>query len=304
MGRASLKSVELRLERALDHFEALATSINRVTGDPDTYGVVLEVDEKRRPVLRVQHVKEPSPEWEGLVSDCAHGMRSALDHLAYQLLIANTPGRVPRDRAKSSAFPIYTSGREFRERVQRGSRKGQPTSRSGLHKIRGVSDNARAIIERLQPYHRRKNPNARRLWELQELSNADKHRLFPLVHHAFALRHFKIVGNAPFFLGEFESVPGRIKRGAVVARWGYIAEARRMHMDVKAELITDIEFSKGRRTPYPLRGRSVIPTLHGVLRFIADEVVPPLADELGVPFNFKPGRLLDMREFPLPPPLP
>jgi hypothetical protein len=31
------------------------------------------------------------------------------------------------------------------------------------------------------------------------------------------------------------------------------------------------------------------------MRFIAEEVVPPLADELGVPFHFKPGGLVDTR---------
>jgi hypothetical protein len=107
--------------------------------------------------------------------------------------------------------------------------------------------------------------------------------------------HFEVLGNLPFALREYESIPGPLKKNAVVARWAYVAGAQRIHMNVKAELVTDVTFNKADRTPYPVRGRSVLATIHGAMRFIAEDVVPPLADDLGISFHFKPGRLADTR---------
>jgi hypothetical protein len=206
------------------------------------------------------------------------------------------PASRQREFVNSSEFPIFLSGPKFHKLQRKGSKRGQPTNDSGLHKIRGVSDAARTIIEQLQPYHCRKNPDTRRLWELRELSNNDKHRLFPLVYSSFELGRFEVIGDVPFALRELESIPGRLKRGAVVARWAYVTTPQRIRMHVNAELVTDITFNKGSRTPYPVRGRSVLATLYGIMRFIADEVVPPLADNLSVPFDFSPGRFVDTRE--------
>jgi hypothetical protein len=299
VGRASLEGVELKLKRAKDHLETLAESVTAFLRDPDTYSVALQVNQDRRPVLVMEDIKEPRPEWDVLIGDCVHNLHSALDHLAFQLMVGNTPARRQREFVKSSAFPIYLSSREFGKLRSKGSKKGQPTPDSGLHKLLGVSSLARTIIQGLQPYHRRKNPGTRRLWELRELSNTDKHRLFPLVHSSFELVGFEVVGNVPFALREFESIPGRLKRGAVVARWAYVTAPPRVHMHVKADMVTDITFNKGSRTPHPVRGRSVLETLHGVLTFVSNEVVPPLADELGLAFEFNPGRFVDMRYLPL-----
>jgi hypothetical protein len=295
VGRASLEGVELKLERAKDHFTALTEQIAAHVRDPETYGMVLEVNQQRRPVLLIERIKKPDPRWAVLIGDCVHNLRSALDHLAFQLMLGNRSGPVPRDLYKSSAFPIMLSGRKWAKRVGKGDRKGQPTNDSGLYKIQGVSAIAADLIESLQPYHRRKNPETRSLWELDELWNADKHRLFPLVHTSFEVLSFQLKGNLPFALLRFESIPGPLKRNTEVARWAYVASDEPVHMHVDAELVTDITFNKGKRTPYPVRGQSVLLTLHRAMRFIAEEVVPPLADDLGCTFNFSPGRLIDTR---------
>ncbi len=295
MTQASLEGVELKLKRAKEHFDALAEAITAFVRNPDTYTMFLEVNAQRRPVLRIEDIEEPRPEWAVLIGDCVHNLHSALDHLAFQLLVGNTSEPVPRALAKSSAFPIYLSSRDFAKVRSKGFRRGQPTPDSGLNKLLGVSSDATAIIEQLQPYHRRKNPGTRSLWELRELSNADKHRLLPLVRTSFEMGDFEIVGNLPFALRDYESVSGPLKKNAVVARWAYVAGAQHIHLHVTAELVTDVTFNNSGRTPYPVRGRSVLATIHGAMRFIAEQVVPPLADDLGIPFHFKPGRLVDTR---------
>jgi hypothetical protein len=96
MTRASLEGVELKLKRAKEHFEALAEAITAFVRKPDTYTMLLEVNAQRSPVLRVEDIEEPRSDWTVLIGDCVHNLRSALDHLAFQLLVGNTSGPVPR----------------------------------------------------------------------------------------------------------------------------------------------------------------------------------------------------------------
>lgn len=46
--------------------------------------------------------------------------------------------------------------------------------------IQGLGRGARAEVDRLQPYHRRKSPENRVLSVLRDLSNRDKHRAPPM----------------------------------------------------------------------------------------------------------------------------
>jgi hypothetical protein len=280
------------MQRAQEHLGTLVAAIAGFLRDPETYSPVLEIKEQRRPVLVMEDMKEPPPEWGALIGDYAHNLRSALDHLAFQLTIANSSGAISKERIKGSAFPILVKSKDFWHAHSKGSKIGQPVWGSGLHKLLGVSDTAKAIIEGLQPYHRRKYPGTRTLWELEELWNGDKHRLFPLMYPSFDLLDWSIRGNLPFVLKGFEPIPGRLKKGAVIARWEYIAGLQPIKVQVDCHILADIAFGKGRLVPYPVRGLPLIETLYGELRFIAEEVIPPLSRDASLPFNFNLGRLV------------
>jgi hypothetical protein len=270
VGRASLQGVEFKLYRAQEHLRTLVKAQADFLRDPKLCSPVLEINKQRRPFVWVEEIKEPPPDWGPLMGDCIHNLRSALDHLAFQLMVANSRGPLSRARIKTSAFPITTSSTKFR---------------GAQHKLAGVSGTAKAIIEELQPYHRRKYPGTRTLWELEELWSGDKHRVLPLIYSSFEVGHWRVHGSLPFALTGMKPGSGRLKQGAVIARWAYVAAAGPMKMRMDCDLVTDIDFGKGRLVPYPVRGRSVVRTLYGTLKFIAEEVVPPLATNARLPFE-------------------
>lgn len=169
MGRPTLEGVDLKLNRAANRFETLVEATAEFLTDENSHALAMENHPKSRGFLvKIEKVERPPPRLSLLVGECVQQYRSALDHLAFQLLIANTRGRLPVKLAKRSEFPIFNNGSQFRGHR---NRKGKLSSGSGWAKIEGIPPEAQAIIEALQPYHRRKNPRSRALLQLQELSN-------------------------------------------------------------------------------------------------------------------------------------
>ena len=100
-----------------------------------------------------------------ICGDIAHNFRSALDHIIWQLVLAE--GNEPD---MFNQFPIYSE----REKFDKAVRSPRRPDRSPLH---GIDPDGRAwaTIEEAQPYCR-DDPRADPLTMLATLSNADKHR--------------------------------------------------------------------------------------------------------------------------------
>ncbi len=112
---------------------------------------------------------DPVPvDFQVSIGQVLYNLRSALDHLAWQLVIANNgnPG-------KSTSFPIVDDVLDERGNVR--------TLKIGG----GVHPNAWALIEAAQPYHRTDDPTLDPLWILNELGNIDKHRLLIVLAMGF-----------------------------------------------------------------------------------------------------------------------
>lgn len=296
MGKPTLEGVDLKLNRAADRFDALVKATAEFLADQNTYEVGIEQHPKARGfLLRVKKVERPPISLSLLIGECVQQYRSALDHLAFQLLIANTRGRLPTKLVKRSEFPIFNSGRRFRGHR---NRKGEPSSGSGWAKIEGIAPEAQTIIEALQPYHRRKNPRSRALLQLQELSNIDKHRVLHVT--VAALRGSSIEIQKTLNVSEINPSgfePGPLKRDAVIATVEVIPSdpSKRTETKMQPELLTDIAFTKG-GPARSIRGEPVLPMLAEIGEFVFTEVVSPLADLIGLPTDFKPRRLVDARE--------
>jgi len=118
----------------------------------------------------------PSLDWGIHIGEVAHNLRSALNHLVYQLALinrSNKPETVAAD--KRLQFPIFLVQSEFNAK--------------GKNMIKLLRSEHKAIIERLQPYDSNsmsllktvdltewrgsRNP----LFWLEEINNADKHRI-------------------------------------------------------------------------------------------------------------------------------
>jgi hypothetical protein len=132
----------------------------------------------------VVRLGEPDPQISLLFGDAVHNMRSALDHLVYELVASNQdrPAGVPNHK---TMFPICDTRTRFQTQAHRRGR------------ITGVPVDACAVIERAQPFHRREAGQDHRvhpLWVLNQLDNIDKHRRLtltagmPLGHQATITR--------------------------------------------------------------------------------------------------------------------
>jgi hypothetical protein len=110
--------------------------------------------------------------------DVVHNLRTALDHLAHQLVLVGTPdGNPPRQ----IEFPILDSREEYEKRK--------------ASKTRGMRGDAILAIDELKPY---KDGN-RALWRLRELDNIDKHRMVLSVGEA-CLLYADWIGEHPFLM--------------------------------------------------------------------------------------------------------
>lgn len=120
--------------------------------------------------------------------DIVHNLRSALDHLAYQLVIVGT-GKEPSRRVE---FPIAKDFATYEAEKAR--------------KVDGMRPQAIEAIDRLKPY---KGGNDS-LWRIHELDNIDKHRTLFSVAHDYLFfgdwfdGDYWFKTDAPHFAGVFD----------------------------------------------------------------------------------------------------
>jgi hypothetical protein len=140
-----------------------------------------------------------------IAGEIAHQLRSALDHLVWQLVISNT-GQPPT--GNSTQFPIYNTEAGY-------------NSTRAQSRITGVSAAAAQLIRAVQPYHMGANANNVLTWLLQELNNTDKHRVIPVTttFTSVALITMRREGGPPVdILPWLEVVREPLRDGMEIAR--------------------------------------------------------------------------------------
>ena len=90
------------------------------------------------------------------VGEIVYNLRSALEHLVWQLALAN--GKNP---GKFNKFPIFRDQLKYSRAIER--------------ELKGVSPGALSRIETYQPFQRHGGPGSQ-LWMLNSISNIDKHK--------------------------------------------------------------------------------------------------------------------------------
>ncbi len=148
--------VHLKVEWAYKHIEELHSALDAfINSDP--YSVSVKTNpETGHHIYYVSKISDVSPDILLLAGDILQILRSALDYLVYALVIANngTP-------TKQTGFPIFDNFPLTPD---------QQTAFAG--KIKGMRDDAKSMIQSLDPYKGRNNP----LWRLHALNIIDKHR--------------------------------------------------------------------------------------------------------------------------------
>jgi len=282
----SLQGVRSKFERALQQRSEMQAQV-QAFAESDFYEIATERDYRGRIVGRAVNVKTPDDKLGLLIGEFVHSVRSGLDHLVHRLARTTTPN-LPASWAKSSAFPIFKSGPEFR-----GKKKGH---RGASSKMRGLSPSAQRSLERLQPYHRRGTPMLWALWQLEELSNLDKHRDMPLtgavpaqgsVEIKFLTPGVRVVGQR-IFPGPIEE---RRRLIGVMAENVTKPSDLELHLHVKPAMAFD-----RKADPPSVRGWPLPTVIDGILMALGAHVFPEFNPELRERFGAGETFALQMEE--------
>lgn len=190
-GEPSLDGVWAKLDRADEHLEVLASEIKSfINRDPQPFGFSVpyfDPDTGWHTVYGM--VEEEPPERLGVIlGDVLHNIRSALDHLIWQLVVLS--GAEPRAGSRGNAFPISLT-------------QAQWDTAQGQH-LAGVADSHRTIIEKTQPYKRGANADTTYFGWLRFLSDTDKHQV---VHPVLAFMLDDPIETVSF---QVTNGPGRV----------------------------------------------------------------------------------------------
>ena len=242
----------LKLDRAATHLDALDAATQRFIEEHCRSSIELDAD-AREYVLRAHISSQLSPDLSILAGDCAHNLRSALDHIAFQLAKSHRNGPLPESAAKSVEFPVYSTKTAYRDQAPR--------------KIKLLHPKAQEIIKAVQPYHGGD-------WDLlgfvHELDRIDKHRKLNLTVTGLK----EVTATAGFIqAGGFtiSQSPGPVEDKTDLLRWpvapGNPDQQPKPHGYATFEVIV----SEG-----PYERWWLVPQLRAAETLIREQVTPPL----------------------------
>ena len=150
-----------KYDRAKEQFdEFLAESDAWFNKDPEPHFSRGYFDTKTWEwVERFQIREEPPARLGVLIGDTVHNLRSALDHLMWQVTLLD--GGTPND---STQFPIASKSKAQFDRMAN-------------RRIPGLRAKHRTLLKRVQPYHAGNDAHRHPLSVLATLSNTDKHQI-------------------------------------------------------------------------------------------------------------------------------
>src|SRR6266496_734886 len=160
---AALESAEAKIVRVMKYpkaFEDCIAEYRRtkpfeVVGNPDSQ-------------QELHILTAPPLELSILTGEVVYHLRSALDHLFFELVQRNFIGPFSKKEIRNFQFPLHTA-------IPEDAKGTLPASREDIRIPYWIPDVPYTYIEGLQPYYRRDNRHqALRL--LAKLSNIDKHR--------------------------------------------------------------------------------------------------------------------------------
>ena len=165
----NLEGVSAKIERACQSLQDLESDIR---GFCENHRLQLV-----REIQQGIHVVDSGPpelliDYSIRAGEIAYNLRSALDHLVWQLVSAN--GKTP-DRGNE--FPIFLEEADYSKRAR--------------SKLKGTNRHHRELIAGFQPYQSN-NGVGSHLWMLHSICNIDKHRHLNVVNlHSFSTAHLE-----------------------------------------------------------------------------------------------------------------
>jgi hypothetical protein len=165
------------------------------------------VVEDQGQMWQLHFTEQPSPFLPITIGDMVHNLRSGLNHL----LVLCTD----RENWRKVQFPIFTTDPfEFDPATGEVYKSREGNRRTWRRYTTGLSDDALAVVKRLQPYDAAPDETSfHGLHLLEELSNTDKHREFVAV--GIGMRDPTIFYQWPG-MRTSETFPGTFKADAKV----------------------------------------------------------------------------------------
>ena len=256
-----LHGVRVKINRAKKHLADLNLAIAAFKArGPHSFSIEIE-PETGYEVYRFREREAIPSEWGAIIGDCVHNLRSALDLMANELVIAN--GGTP---TQYTVFPIASSRERFYART--------------IQAIDGVSDRAKWLIERLNPYEGGGGP----LWRLHAIDIRDKHRLLIPVaarHEMFFLRSHMLgpgydhLPRAPRLGGTPIDRKFPLKEGDKLLIYNRPVPSSDFEDKTEFDFAFEIAFGEGQI----FDGDPVLPTLHQLVDF-TESVIDVFAREI------------------------
>lgn len=191
LGNAKMTRLEVvrqRSERAKEQFRELDGEV-RAFRDSEPYKIIPEYDSESGTILYRLGSIEPVPiRVSHIAGEVIHALRSTLDHLVYQLLLAANPSATDEQK-RLIQFPIYDPAKQ--------------TQAAAFRHIQPLGPSAIKAISAIKPY---KGGNDV-LWHLNRLDNINKHRTILTVGIAHGMLDFTDTLHAVMEKAWGESLP-------------------------------------------------------------------------------------------------
>jgi hypothetical protein len=263
------EGVRLKFNRAHHHLVELDEEI-RAFLELKPYRTILHKEDADglEYVLRGYVTHRPSEMWPLIIGDCLQNMRAALDHLAWQLVLAagNSPDT-------GTAFPIFIDD-PFAPGASKRLRNGFERN------TRDMPSEAITRIKRLQPYNA-EDPELDPLWILHDYARIDRHQTISVV-----LADSETVGvdiGRRIESGEFISDPDIAIENSTLTLGSFVHGAplfsftlREPEPNVDVEYDSPLYITFGQA--YEVLGEPAVDILSGILRYIQQRVLPQFAE--------------------------
>lgn len=257
----NMPGVDAKLRRANMHLDEIERQVKAFAA-PNPNHFVHQYDDGRGQVITRPHPSlfAPREDWSTTIGDCVHNLRSALDHLAHDLVTLG--GGVPRGGRSGTAFPILDS----LVGPNGGPRKLHISTSTG-----NISPEVFAVIEALQPYNRLNrldDPLSHPLWVLSELDNMDKHRTLALTGIALNGFGFGIntMRDISLHIATMGGYTGPFDENAELAVWKATVTGPNPQMDMQPRGTIQVALAP----PCIMAGEPLIPTLTDLRDYITD----------------------------------
>jgi len=201
-----LTGVWAKLDRAVENLSQFNAGVQSFVNLKPYRGVV-HFDSQTGEHVMVVFVHRHVPLTLSVIAgDCLHDLRSALDHLAFQMVLRHH-GPITDSEERQIEFPIHATLEGFNN-----SRKTQAT-------LNLMSDGMRAAVKQVQPFQAT-TPLGNVLAIVHSLNRIDKHRRLKLVY-------FSPGGITPIPphppIAAIQPFAGKLEDGAEVTRVRFVA---------------------------------------------------------------------------------